>query len=974
MGFELSVNGKVTGAEQVHQVFIFDSNASGDAGALSPDSQGNFDWILSEADDPQLEAESRLLRMEAAKWSAATCLLGGYCINGEMPVLRVAQTIEGTRLLLQVEPSERATGYKTDFIFHKAKAGLSQVVFDLAEHQPVSVLIAGNPYRVGGNFSKGGVVGVEESLCVQSTLHISLRRAAKLEEIILLNSPRGSHGPDQPKAWDPYIPEQSAVISPNVQFFRRGPEHGFPFLRNPVEVAAVITIAMPNCNPLLVDHPLDVPEDPKEHRRLLKANIAAGLEAAAMRSRVVVIPELGCGPQQNDPKIVGSIVESLLLDRFYSAFSEVHFVVGDTFRTSCSSLDQKAGIPQFATTDGELLARAPGQESSPIPEQQDAPPNPNRVDPGTLLRRHSSPPLPPFEATQTSSSTSVRRHSSPPYASPIAEAQALANESLASESSASLESAGMNIQGRRHSSPPYTNTSPALLGGVEVLALEGSSGRRHSSPPYASPIAEAQALANETLASESSASLESAGMNIQGRRHSSPPYTNTSPALLGGVEVLALEGSSGRRHSSPPYASPIAEAQALANESLASESSASLESAGMNIQGRRHSSPPYTNTSPALLGGVEVLALEGSSGRRHSSPPYASPIAEAQALANESLASESSASLESAGMNIQGRRHSSPPYTNTSPALLGGVEVLALEGSSGRRHSSPPYASPIAEAQALANETLASESSASLESAGMNIQGRRHSSPPYTNTSPALLGGVEVLALEGSSGRRHSSPPYASPIAEAQALANESLASESSASLESAGMNIQGRRHSSPPYTNTSPALLGGVEVLALEGSSGRRHSSPPYASISRVQGSEELSSETSTIVDSVGLNPSPGQVSSPPHSRLAPAHGHAQPGFGSGASSRNSEASSLGGLEGLRQDELLMGQAQSGFDSSCSGKSRDSRHGSLGPVGAQTQQQFLSPDANESSGGTMLGCDLSYLERKHCRLLGTQG
>ncbi|CAK9082035.1 unnamed protein product [Durusdinium trenchii] len=54
------------------------------------------------------------------------------------------------------------------------------------------------------------------------------------------------------------------------------------------------------------------------------------------------------------------------------------------------------------------------------------------------------------------------------------------------------------------------------------------------------------------------------------------------------------------------------------------------------------------------------------------------------------------------------------------------------------------------------------------------------------------------------------------------------------------------------------------------------------------------------------------------------------------------------------------MGQAQSGFDSSCSGKSRDSRHGSLGPVGAQTQQQFLSPDANESSGGTMLGSDLS--------------
>ena len=845
MGFDLSANGKVTGAEQIHQVFVFDSNASGDAGALPPDSEGRYDWIQIEADDPRLEQESRLLRLEAAKWSAATCLLGGYCINGEMPLLQVSDLINGTRLLRNVEGlgATRQAG-KAKFVFHRS-VSFSQVVLELAKNQQVSVLLAGNAYRVGGNFCTGGVVDVEEALCLQSTLHVSLRRAARLAEIMLLASPRGPR--DQPKGWEPYIPKQGAVISPNVQIFRGAPENGFPFLKCPIDLAAVITIALPNRNALLADQPLDLDllQDAKEYHKLVEANIAAGLEAAASRSRIVIIPELGCGLQQNDPKVVGSILASLLQTRFQSAFSEVHFVVGDAFRRSCSSLGPEALSGETASA---LRATSHAESSG---QGLDAPSSFEVVQRSKWRltdiqdsggRRQSFPAA----SLPSATSTGERRHSSPPYASPITTAQGIVELELQGSESTVLESDGLSqLPGRRHSSPPYPSPSSAS----EVRS--SNDGRRHSSPPYASPITTAQGIVELELRGSESTVLDSDGLNqLPGRRHSAPPYP--SPRVASEVR----SSTDGRRHSSPPYASPITTAQGIVELEFQGSESTVLDSDGLNqLPGRRHSSPPYPSPSWAS----EVRS--STDGRRHSSPPYASPFTTAPGITElESEVSESSEStvLDSDGLNqLPGRRHSSPPYPSPSSAS----EVRS--STDGRRHSSPPYASPITTAQGIVELELRGSESTVLDSDGLNqLPGRRHSSPPYP--SPRVASEVR----SSTDGRRHSSPPYASPITTAQGIVELELQGFDSTVLDSDGLNqLPGRRHSSPPYP--SPRMASEVR----SSNEGRRHSSPPYASpITTAPGITELESEVSessdsTMLDSDGLNQLPGRRhSSPPY------------------------------------------------------------------------------------------------------------
>lgn len=54
-------------------------------------------------------------------------------------------------------------------------------------------------------------MALEEALCLQSTWHLSLRRAAKLAEL---------------RQESAHVAPQGAVVSPNVQIFRAGPEEG----------------------------------------------------------------------------------------------------------------------------------------------------------------------------------------------------------------------------------------------------------------------------------------------------------------------------------------------------------------------------------------------------------------------------------------------------------------------------------------------------------------------------------------------------------------------------------------------------------------------------------------------------------------------------------------------------------------------------------------------------------------------------
>ena len=345
MARELSSKGTVPGEEEVSEVFVIGRAFSGNDGALEA-IDGSFEWIEFDTGDPQQDEELRNMRLEAARLTAAACRLGRYSFNeADVPLVNLPETLEGTHVVLNVDgTTEQEETFETEFVFHEAEdSSLTEVLLGLAVERSVTVLNAGSPYKIGGSFAEGGAVEFEEMLCMVSTLQMSLRRASKMAAEHGVRASKHAR-PVNGKSWDVHIPEYGAVLSPNVEIFRAGPEVGFPFLENPVLLASVITMAMPNCNQDL-DEPCDVPDSAEEYQRHLFAKIACSLELAmAIRSRTLVVPALGCGRYLNDPSTVGKVLCEVFQSRFMTAFQEVHFLGEEDFLLACSSLQRETSL------------------------------------------------------------------------------------------------------------------------------------------------------------------------------------------------------------------------------------------------------------------------------------------------------------------------------------------------------------------------------------------------------------------------------------------------------------------------------------------------------------------------------------------------------------------------------------------------------------------------------------------------------
>ena len=347
MARELSSKGTVPGEEEVSEVFVIGRAFSGNDGALEA-IDGSYEWIEFDTGDPQQDEELRDLRLEAARLTAAACRLGRYSFNeADVPLVNLPETLEGTHVVLNVDgTTQQEETFETEFVFHEAEdCSLTEVLLGLAAERSVTVLNAGSPYKIGGNFAEGGAVEFEETLCMQSTLQMSLRRASKMAAEHGVRA--SGHARVNGKSWDVHIPEYGAVLSPNVEIFRAGPESGFPFLEGPLVLASIITMAMPNCNQDL-DEPCDVPDSAEEYQRHLFAKIACSLELAmAIRSRTLVVPAIGCGRYLNDPSTVGKVLSEVFHSRFMTAFQEVHFFGEEEFLLACSSLQRETTLPEL---------------------------------------------------------------------------------------------------------------------------------------------------------------------------------------------------------------------------------------------------------------------------------------------------------------------------------------------------------------------------------------------------------------------------------------------------------------------------------------------------------------------------------------------------------------------------------------------------------------------------------------------------
>jgi len=253
-----------------------------------------FRWIRF--DNSQRSRQNRLLH------SSATCntiLNKGYFYKSKEVVLDVEESLAQVRL---TEPGNNAARKKNRPAIRPNVQRSSLCPIEAAlefceKGYAGTVVSAASAYHCGGGFTSGGRHALEEAICIQTSLFFSLWK-------MWVKSKKDIH-----------IPRGGAIVSPHVQVFRGPTAEGYPFLPKATTIQ-VVSIAMPNFNPSVRDAPLEDVRG-EEYAALVEENFRRVLEAAEIwggpsKRKVCVIPDAGCGVYQNDPDIVGNILNGII--------------------------------------------------------------------------------------------------------------------------------------------------------------------------------------------------------------------------------------------------------------------------------------------------------------------------------------------------------------------------------------------------------------------------------------------------------------------------------------------------------------------------------------------------------------------------------------------------------------------------------------------------------------------------------------
>lgn len=293
----------------------------------------DYDWIRK-ANGPG----ERQMRRSAAEETIAACDAGGYLLDGrQFDLVAVAALRAHTRLVRG--PHAMQMGAPKARLQRHAPGLLLDVACELTSWgRKVAVVNAASAYHAGGGFLTGGRHALEESLCMRSTLFVSLQTASALARAEKVAAPKHCNPPvtpqntPRPQPWLCHIPEEGCLVSPEVEVFRGGSDVGYPFLPK-VSKVTVISMAMPNRNKQVRDAPIDSPADPGSYRALVLQKFAAVLAAAGSAlgpDGALVIPDVGCGAYGNDPGEVGTLLGEAL-KRQPGLFSEIHLVGQGSF-------------------------------------------------------------------------------------------------------------------------------------------------------------------------------------------------------------------------------------------------------------------------------------------------------------------------------------------------------------------------------------------------------------------------------------------------------------------------------------------------------------------------------------------------------------------------------------------------------------------------------------------------------------------
>lgn len=326
-------------------------------------SSDHYKWIC-DTSAPQYNAA----RKEGSAVTLAACRFGGYKLHGVWVSLPgIEEAITQTRLVRWRDlPVRRHTPAVTSaasaWIKHSGEQGI-RVAIDQAAGSKVCLVNGASAYHVGGTFLDGGRHSTEEMLCMRSTLYPSLMAAQELaqqQRVTVPASVPASFGPGG-VAWECYIPEDGVVLSPQVEIFRGDASIGYPFEARPVRLVAVVSVAMPNCNPMLTDIPVDRPIAEGQYREVLKQKFVALLGAAeAAGATSLVMPDVGCGIHMNRPSQVGRAFGEAVRASCPGSFKEIHVVGGNDFCEAAEAAgnDRSPLLPASRIVDASSAAAA----------------------------------------------------------------------------------------------------------------------------------------------------------------------------------------------------------------------------------------------------------------------------------------------------------------------------------------------------------------------------------------------------------------------------------------------------------------------------------------------------------------------------------------------------------------------------------------------------------------------------------------
>lgn len=209
----------------------------------------------------------------------------------------------------------------TEILFITKQTLLDVATWNACHGVRVAAVSAASGYRPGGGFLSGGRHALEEAICMQSTLYISLARAVEKAKAMALCDRF-----DRPT----HIPEYGCLLSPDVEILRHGTDRGYSLREFVTPLAAVLSVAMPNRNHLVTDSPVDLCCGQEYQRLLTEKFESVVFGAIQVQAEVLVVPDCGCGVFKNDPSQVGKVLGNVLKGK-KGYFRKVMLVGSSTF-------------------------------------------------------------------------------------------------------------------------------------------------------------------------------------------------------------------------------------------------------------------------------------------------------------------------------------------------------------------------------------------------------------------------------------------------------------------------------------------------------------------------------------------------------------------------------------------------------------------------------------------------------------------